>query len=438
MTALCGEKLTCNNLAITLSESRIPTRARAQAVSNAHTFLAETQLQIKRCAILLIEPREKLAFDLDSLANGGDGIDASIDLFALAPHLPSEVIVSSAEVEILNSVIATRWSDYSELSAKFEPQLLSRLLDKGLLIGDSDSNEEHRRKDGLIRNGHWHPHSAVSHFFGRWGSISSQEATENANLCSMSELIERLGMPPCHQHELVSKGERVQLPATRHTAIDDLLGRRVTCRNFDETREVEELTFSHLMKRVFGAQAAYEIHPGNIVIKRTSPSGGGLHPTEPYLLIQRVEGIAPGLYHYHAVDHALEPLSLQGGDLISLARVMVTQQAYFSNAAVLIVLASRFGRMFWKYRNHSKAYRVSVLDVGHLSQTLYISATEFGLGAFITAAINEVDIEQAFGLDPLVESPLAVVGFGHRGPECETFEFDPNRKVWPNGVEQPK
>ena len=103
----------------------------------------------------------------------------------------------------------------------------------------------------------------------------------------------------------------------------------------------------------------------------------------------------------------------------------------------MIVLVSRFPRSFWKYRNHTKAYRAAILDAGHLSQTLYISATEFGLGAFITAAINEADIEQALGLDPLRESPLAICGFGIRGAECTTFEFDPNRKVWPDGVPTP-
>jgi len=67
-----------------------------------------------------------------------------------------------------------------------------------------------------------------------------------------------------------------------------------------------------------------------------------------------------------------------------------------------------------------------------------VSATEFDLGAFITAAINEVDIERALGLDPLKESPLAVLGFGHRAATCATFEFDPARKVWPEGVAQPE
>ena len=73
--------------------------------------------------------------------------------------------------------------------------------------------------------------------------------------------------------------------------------------------------------------------------------------------------------------------------------------------------AVRFPRNFWKHRNHAKAYRVAV---GHLSQTLQLCATRAGLAPFITAAINEVDIESAFGLTGYLESPLAVRGFGLR------------------------
>ena len=71
-----------------------------------------------------------------------------------------------------------------------------------------------------------------------------------------------------------------------------------------------------------------------------------------------------------------------------------------------------------------------ILDAGHLSQMLYLAATELNLGAFITAAINEVEIEQAFGMEPMAEGPLCVCGFGARAQERVTVEFDPAHKVW--------
>lgn len=212
---------------------------------------------------------------------------------------------------------------------------------------------------------------------------------------------------------------------------------------------------------MFAAQATVALASESSALKKNSPSGGGLHATGAYLLVQRVEGVAPGLYHYHCGEHALELLSSAAdlarfdvadtsGDealkpsapasndaggaqaqLRSLARRCVAGQEWFADAPVLVMLVPRFRRSFWKYRDHAKAYRALVLDAGHLSQTLYLAATELGLGAFITAAVNEIEIERAFGLDAMQESPIAVCGFGWRAAERTTVEFDPLGHVWP-------
>ena len=108
----------------------------------------------------------------------------------------------------------------------------------------------------------------------------------------------------------------------------------------------------------------------------------------------------------------------------------VAQQHWFADAHVLVLLSPRFDRTFWKYRHHAKGYRVVALEAGHLSQTLYLAATDAGLGAFITGAINEVQLEQAFGLDPIHQGALAICGFGWRGEVMETAELDPAGEVW--------
>lgn len=53
------------------------------------------------------------------------------------------------------------------------------------------------------------------------------------------------------------------------------------------------------------------------------------------------------------------------------------------------------------------------------------------MGPFVTSAINEVDLERAFGMIPYVQSPLLVCGFGPRAEILVESEFDPNRRVWP-------
>lgn len=42
---------------------------------------------VKRCAIVVLEPRETVSYTLESLLRGGNGLDHSMQWFALAPHL---------------------------------------------------------------------------------------------------------------------------------------------------------------------------------------------------------------------------------------------------------------------------------------------------------------------------------------------------------------
>lgn len=390
-------------------------------------------MRVRRCANLIIEPREELAFDLDSLAGGGDGLRTRLSLLALAPHLQQEIEVSPVELAALATIPCTAWSVLALLEPEHGAPLLHGLLDKGLLVSDAADGAAVRECDDRLRAANWRSLSAAQHYFSRWHGVRSGEDSQRSGYLTLRELIGKLGDPPPPAQQRTAPEARLALPRPEPGAFDALLRRRATCRNFDPTAQLSYVHFAHMLHRVFGAHGTLSVDgdEAHAVIKRGSPSGGGLHPTGAYLLVQRVEGLASGLYHYRPVEHALEPLQALGdADAADLALRSVAAQAWFANAPVLVMLISRFARSFWKYRNHAKAYRVVTLDAGHLSQTLYLSATDLGLGAFITAAVNEVEIEQAFGLDPLVESVMAVCGFGARSPTRDTPEFDPGHAVW--------
>jgi len=70
-----------------------------------------------------------------------------------------------------------------------------------------------------------------------------------------------------------------------------------------------------------------------------------------------------------------------------------------------------FARTMWKYRN-PRAYRVVLLDAGHLGQTFCLTATRLGLAAFGTAALRDSLIEKDLGIDGVSESVLYVLGVG--------------------------
>jgi putative peptide maturation dehydrogenase len=388
-------------------------------------------MNLRRCGILFVEPREQVAFDFESLCNGGDGLRRTREWVALAPHLGEELRVSTDELMLLGDCGDVAWTPREALLERGHAgATIDALLARGLLLGDDKEHAAQREADDRLRELAWRPLNATAHCFGRWRDVDATTAGEARGIRSVEDLIEKFGLPPPHFHARADASEQLPLPDADASPLDALLRRRVTCRNYD-TRDLPLAQLGAVLGRTFGAQATEVLAGDAIAVKKGSPSAGSLHPVEAYVVAQRVEGLAPGLYHYHVGNHALHRLPDPAVPVAGLATAFAAGQAWFGDAHVLVALVARFARNFWKYRNHPKAYRAIVLDAGHLSQTLYLSATELGLGAFVTAAINEHAIESAFGLDGMAEGPLALCGFGVRSSEREHVELDPLNAVWP-------
>ena len=390
-------------------------------------------MQVRRCAVVFIEPRERLDFDISRLLQGCTGVEMVCEWIALAAHLDDEQLLDIGEVQALGFISPDAWVEFEALAARQPQIVLESLIDKGLLISDDVEHTNVREHDDKVRDSHWKGLSAVVHRHTRWKAIDTLEAERRFGRQNDQPFLDRLGAPEAPVRERAPSAQRIGLGKPADSTLETLIRQRVTCRNWDTSKALSAEDFASVLFRTFGARAVSDA-PGISVMKRAVPSAGGLHPTETYLLVQNVEGVEPGLYHYHPIDHALEPLGdVAGNESAGLALRIVAGQRHFMNAHVVVVLASRFRRTFWKYRNHAKAYRAVILDAGHLSQTLYLAATERGLAAFITAAVNEHDIEEIFGLDPMLEGVLAVSGFGWRGELVDEIEFDPLGSVWPDG-----
>lgn len=385
-------------------------------------------MKVRRCKVLYLEPREEVEFDLELLLSGGTGLRRAQRWVALAPHIGGEIEVEAAELELLGKVGTEEWTDSGRLVG--EAAVLNGLLRKGLLIAGGKRHAAWRERDDAQRAVHWHPLAATLHAFTRWQKVDAVQPMQAAGMDTAAGLRQSLGPPPPEAASRSNGEASLRLVRSPRNGFDDLLARRATCRNFDGAKPLPQALFAQLMERVFAAQSQVRITGDTVFLKKTSPSGGGLHPVEAYLVVQNVEGIAPGLYHYQAAEHALESMRAPSQPLRDFIMEALAQQHWFADAHVLVLLAPRFDRTFWKYRSHAKGYRVVALEAGHLSQTLYLSATEAGLGAFITGAINEIALEQAFGLDPVSSGALAVCGFGWRGERMVNVELDPAGEVW--------
>lgn len=391
---------------------------------------SDSEARMRRCAAIRAVMENRVSVDFGALLAGTDPVVTNPVWHLTAPHLKKGVDVEVVDLAALEKISSEEWTRYGDLAERIAPDILERLIEKGFVLRSGDESPEAKR-DGCMRTAHWHHPSAHAHTASRWSHNDSIAALRESRLESVNEMVEAFGPPPPHFHCREDAIARFDLGEPARTPFDDLLGRRATCRNFDLAQPLSLAELSTLLKRVFGVHGTDELAPGAVALKKNHPSGGGLHPTEAYLLVQRVEGLATGLYHYNVEAHALDLLrATPVAEARSLAMTAVAGQEYFADAPVLVVMAARFARSMWKYRNHPKIYRAILLEMGHISQNLYLTATEMNLGAFITAAINEVEIEQAFGLEPMTEGPLAVCGFGVRAQERVTVEFDPAHKVW--------
>jgi putative peptide maturation dehydrogenase len=375
--------------------------------------------------MVFVELEQEPRFDFGQLLVGGDGLDRSVRWLAHAPHLRLPVLVTLAQLAVLQAVDADQGEDMDRLVERHGLDVIRELLDAGLLVTETSLDERGHACDAAARRVPWWPPALLAQSGGGWTGIDIEARHEAGLMPSAAQLVVSNGPAPAPGYER-RPGQAVQRlrpPARRD--FDGLLAQRRTCRNFDEHAALSAQDLATMLHRVWGAIGTRELAPGAVAVKKTSPAGGGLHAVEAYVLVQRAEGLAPGLYHYLPLEHALEPMqAMQDDAAAALAHRFLAGQYWFANVPVLVVMTARFDRLFWKYRRHAKAWRVAHLDVGHLSQTMYLSAADLGLGAFVTAAINDLDIEAALELAPLQEAALAIVGFGPRSERSTTIELD--------------
>ena len=148
---------------------------------------------------------------------------------------------------------------------------------------------------------------------------------------------------------------------------------------------------------------------------RSNPSSGNLHPTEGYLLIGALPGLAhaPGLYHYAPREHGLERRA--NGSAEWFAQLM----REFPPQAFLVGLSSIHWREAWKYGE--RAFRYCQHDAGHAIGTLRIAAATLGWSAVVLHGLAGETIEALLGLDRTED----FAGAEREQPELVML-------VWPN------
>jgi SagB-type dehydrogenase family enzyme len=191
-------------------------------------------------------------------------------------------------------------------------------------------------------------------------------------------------------------GPRIALPDPHgldlgRIELRQAIEQRRTLRRYAEAPlELSEL--SYLLWLTQGVQAVLP-RPAT---QRTVPSAGARHAFETLLLVNRVQGLQPGLYRFLAGEHALGGLDFSPNIQTAISEACL-KQAQIANSAITFIWEAVTERM--RYRYGQRGYRYMYLDAGHVCQNLCLAAEAIGCGVCPMAAYDDEALNAVLGLD---------------------------------------
>jgi SagB-type dehydrogenase family enzyme len=292
--------------------------------------------------------------------------------------------------------------EFDSYTRKSVGEAILHLIEAGLLL-ECDSPEAARDELADSAWGPWLPEGGF-HFLTKDAPYVGGDWT----LAQKMETIPNTPQPPLFKKTAGAASIPLPLHEMETDSFFQTLHARRTQRRFSAAG-VSVQNIATLLQTTWGVQGYIESKYFGPLPLKTSPSGGARNPIEVYLMALKVTGLDAGVYHYDTRDHALDRICSAATP--QMARAYCADQPYVAGAAALFIMTGVFARTMWKY-HHPRAYRVVLLDAGHLGQTFCLTATRMGLAPFSTAALKDSLIENDLGIDGISESVLYVTGVG--------------------------
>ncbi|HYW25711.1 MAG TPA: SagB family peptide dehydrogenase [Terriglobales bacterium] len=130
-----------------------------------------------------------------------------------------------------------------------------------------------------------------------------------------------------------------------------------------------------------------------------------------YLIVNNVEGLAPGVYVHHRGLAAIE--LLREGDFRAQAQRLACLQGYAADAHVNCYSLASLRPVFERYGN--RGYRLAQLEASLYSGKLHLATRPFRLGAVGSTSLDD-EVTEFFSPHAAGKSYLFVVVFGRRRP----------------------
>ena len=196
-------------------------------------------------------------------------------------------------------------------------------------------------------------------------------------------------LPPLYKDYPGTKKISLPSPDYRGMVLEDAIKKRRSVREYSS----RPLELNQVSQILFAAQGLTESLHGRPV--RAAPSAGALYPVEVYVIVNNVEGLQKGIYHYSVLDHALELIKV--GDSRNAIISAGLKQEMLGDSGVTFVLSAIFDRTRHKYGE--RGIRYVYMEGGHISQNISLQAVSLGLGSVSVGAFLDHKINELIGLD---------------------------------------
>ena len=131
-----------------------------------------------------------------------------------------------------------------------------------------------------------------------------------------------------------------------------------------------------------------------------------------HLVVNRVEGLEPGVYRYLPAPHAL--LAVRKGELSSEARSAALAQDVIGDAAAVFMVSADREALFAEAG--ARGYRHALLETGMVGERILLAAVARELGACPVGAFYDDDAAELLSLAPERAWVLHMVALGAKSP----------------------
>lgn len=179
---------------------------------------------------------------------------------------------------------------------------------------------------------------------------------------------------------------QVEHPTDELKAFNEINERRRSIRKYHKT-PLTFLELSNFLQSFYRLTTKETLNIGGELLERNVrniASGGGLYPTEIFIVNLRLTDLKKGVYHYNVVNAQLDLFKeLQDHEMISeFFNILMHNEERrsnidFENASVFVIFSSVINKLSSKYQDFGVA--LSLIEIGQFVHSAYLTAATLNL-----------------------------------------------------------